>query len=948
MIIFSFIQLRAQTVKNDTILAEKLLEKADTYLQAGNYTASNNLAIEAAEIFRNTKKWESWCYSYNTILYNGHYTKDYDYTIELIQQGLSQLPENEYVFQGRMHYFLGFCTNAIGDIWNALSYYEKSLTYFKKANDFSWIDRTLGNISQIYTQQGDYKKAQEYAKIAISYAKENKDALTIWKNTKSLGEAYFYAREFKKAQQTFSAAQQLQDDQDGTFELFEADILFQLGNYEAAATLTKKALRLATTCKTGTYICEDNVFGATKLLGQIYLDQQQPEKALQQFTTCLQFIDSWGDDIENGRLYILIGDAHARLQAYTTALENYQKALHSFIPSFKETDPSKNPPETLWTPDIWLMEIFKNKGDCFRAKYQSTTDTKWLHLTAEHYQLAVNSSELVRLHFSENDSKLLLGSYSNAFYEDLIYAKLELHALTKEVVYQEEAFQIAQRANAFVLRKFINEQKALQAANIPKETIAKFKQYEKELAIFNRKVKDSINYVQSLEKRIETKENFENLKKSIAKNYPKFDKLRNDLQGISVKALQARLNENTQLIKYFLGEETLYTFSITKEHFHIDQIAVPDDFETTIQQYRNALSDIDFIHNNPITAEAHYLQTASTLYNLLLKTPLQRIENKNITELTIIPDGILHTISFQALLMKPSKSWTSIANAVVKKYAIGYHYFCKMVGNTQLRTSQNKHFSAFGVAMNETTLNYMESLHPTAKKATAALRNSLSTLTFSADEAQQLAELMQGTSWIQEEATKTNFITQAMRSKSIHLATHALVNIENPDTSSLIFTKSNDNLSNLLRLDEIYNHTFAADMITLSACNTGFGKYHKGEGLQSLARAFNFANIPSVTATLWSIPDAASAKIMKLYYTYLQDGFPKHVALQKAQISYAENDEISSPASRLPFYWSAWTHIGDATSVSFKQKKGFSSYVILLFFLVYILIDFAILKELKK
>lgn len=117
-------------------------------------------------------------------------------------------------------------------------------------------------------------------------------------------------------------------------------------------------------------------------------------------------------------------------------------------------------------------------------------------------------------------------------------------------------------------------------------------------------------------------------------------------------------------------------------------------------------------------------------------------------------------------------------------------------------------------------------------------------------------------------------------------------------------------------------------MITMSACNTGFGKYQKGEGLQSLARALNFGKIPSVTVTLWSIPDASSVKIMKLYYTYLQNGHSKNSALQKAQIEYFENDEISSPASRLPFYWSTWTHIGDDASISFKQNSNFSTYLI--------------------
>lgn len=956
IIAFSIQKTIAQTVQNDTVFAKKLLQKVDILADQEKYIEANKVALEAATIFQKAKNWNLWYKAYSAIFYNGFYSKDYETSVQLIEKGIVQLPKTELLVYGNTQFLLGYSKNALGSISDALTHYELSLASFKKANNYKQIDRILGNISLIYTQQGDYAKAQEYSKIAITYAKQNKDIITIWKNIRTLGDAYFYAGEFKNAKKAYKKAQHIKDDNDGTFELYEAEILFELKDYETALEATKEAIYLTENCEKDTskdiYACQRNFNAASELLGRIYLQLQQIDKALTQFQSCLQRMKTNGNQRRVGQLYIAIGDALVEQKSYDKALTNYQKALHTFIPDFKENDPNKNPSENLWTLEIWLMEIFRNKGDCYFNKYQKSKNKDWLRIAAKNYEFAVNISEKIRLNFSETKSKVILGSYTNEFYEELIKAKLALYSLTKEEKYQKEAFQISQRANAFVLRGLMNEQQALKAANIPKDTIDLFQEHKKTIAIINRKVEDSIDIEASQKQFVNAKENFQNFKNSISKKYPKFDQLRNDLEGISITELQENIKENTLFIKYFLGAKTVYIFSISDQNFYVDQIELPKNFHTQISQYRQSLSDIEFINNTPDIAEKQYLQTANSLYNVLLKIPLQHTKNNDIKGITIVPDGILHTIPFQALLIKKSDSWTTLDNTVIKKYAIGYQYFCKMMQHKTASISAKETFKSFGLELDEYTLNYLKTLTQDSINNTtinANLRGDvLSKLTFSDDEALQLAELMQGKSWINSAATKANFINHANNATSIHLATHSLVNTKNPSISSLIFTKTNDTINNLLRLDEIYNHDFNSDMITLSACNTGFGKYQKGEGLHSLARAFNFAKIPSVTATLWNIPDASSAKIMKLYYTYLQEGHSKNSALQQAQIEYFENDEISSPASRLPFYWSAWTHIGDNSIIEFKQQNNFTNYVLITLACIILLGGFLWYKKVRQ
>ncbi|MBC8757461.1 CHAT domain-containing protein [Kordia sp. YSTF-M3] len=946
MICFAVHFTTAQTLQNDSILGAQLLKKADSLAEKNNYTAATKTALQAAAIFQKVNDWNQWYEAYKAIFYNGYDSRDHETSIDLIQKGIEKLPETEILAHGKTYYLLGILTIATGNIPDALLHYEQSIAYLEKANDIEWLGIVIGNISQVYTREGDYSKAQDYLKIAITHSESAKDSLAIWKNTKALGSAYFYAGDLNNAKKTYTKAQQLKDLKDGTFELYEAEIQFELENYELALKSVNKALKSANTCETDTneqpylYRCKEVFANASIFLGEIYLKLGQAEKALRQFQKSIPYIEASNNKRAIGKLHIQIGDAQKMLKQYDNALRTYQKTLHTFIPDFTDTNPHKNPAKNLWTLEIWLMEIFKNKGDCFYAKYEESNNEKWLYLAEENYELAANFTENVRLNFTETDSKLTLGFYTNSFYEELIKTKLTLFELTKEKQYQAQAFLIAQRANAFVLRGLLNEKQALKAAGIPKNIIALFEKYVKEINTLKKKIQDSLAPDSLQNSLITAKETFQNLKKEISKKNPKFDVLRNDLKGVTVEELQTKIASNTLFIKYFLGKETLYIFSISQEDFQLNAVSLPKDFQNLVFDYRQSVSNISFINTSPDIAEKQYLQTAHSLYNILLSKPLLHHDaNAVITELTIIPDGILNTIPFQVLLRKKSDSWTNIDNTVIKDYAIGHHYFCKMVLNATEKQNVKDNFISFGLELDQQTLSDAQTDTENSINNTLAsnsLRSNIgSKLTFSDDEALKLAKLMNGKSWINEKATKSNFIKNATNATGIHLATHALLNTKNPNVSALVFTKTNDTLSNLLRLDEIYNHNFNSNMITLSACNTGFGKHQKGEGLQSLARAFNFSKIPSVTATLWSIPDASSAKIMELYYSYLKEGHSKSIALQKAQLEYVENDDISSPASRLPFYWSAWTHIGTNDAIEFKQQNNHA--YLLFFFLSHII-----------
>ena len=116
-----------------------------------------------------------------------------------------------------------------------------------------------------------------------------------------------------------------------------------------------------------------------------------------------------------------------------------------------------------------------------------------------------------------------------------------------------------------------------------------------------------------------------------------------------------------------------------------------------------------------------------------------------------------------------------------------------------------------------------------------------------------------------------------------------------------------------LQVLELYNLRLKADLVVLSACQTGKGKLERGEGVLGLPRIFFCAGARSVLLTLWRINDESAAKFMNLFYRYLSEGNDKAQALRLAKL------EMINTKFSHPFYWAAFVLNGDSKStLNFK------------------------------
>jgi CHAT domain-containing protein len=149
---------------------------------------------------------------------------------------------------------------------------------------------------------------------------------------------------------------------------------------------------------------------------------------------------------------------------------------------------------------------------------------------------------------------------------------------------------------------------------------------------------------------------------------------------------------------------------------------------------------------------------------------------------------------------------------------------------------------------------------------------------------------------------------------------HGILNKKLPQNSALAFTEQKDSSQDaFLYAYEISQLPIRADLIVLSACETGYGKFQQGEGVLSLGRSFFYAGAPSLVMSLWSINDQATQQIMQAFYQGLELGQSQTQALRQAKLHYLQHTQAQVEAAH-PAFWAALQQVGADRPVALHRK----------------------------
>jgi CHAT domain-containing protein len=390
-------------------------------------------------------------------------------------------------------------------------------------------------------------------------------------------------------------------------------------------------------------------------------------------------------------------------------------------------------------------------------------------------------------------------------------------------------------------------------------------------------------------------------------------------QPLTLPEIQQQvLDEETVLLQYSLSETRSYLWVVTSTSMASYELPAAAEIADAVTQLRKTIT-----HPTSRRNQAAIAQAAAPLTQILL-TPVAeqlggQLANKR---LLIVGDGALQYLPFAAL---PVPGTENNPTPLITQHEIVYLPSASVLSilrqTTENRQLAPKQLAIFadpvfgGVDDDRVSANPRNSSDTALQNSARDLDLALPPrrLTFSRDEASEIAAMFPESERLQalDFAANRQLATSDTLSqyRIIHFATHGFLNSVNPALSGLILSLVNpegtpDN--GFLRLHDIFNLNLSAELVVLSACQTGLGEDVRGEGLVGLTRGFMYAGAKRVAVSLWSVDDEGTAVLMSEFYRQmLQENLSPAAALRQAQLALLQQPDWQSP-----YYWAAFTMQG--------------------------------------
>ncbi len=767
------------------------------------------------------------------------------------------------------------------DFAKATLFTSKALDVFLKNKDYEdGVPRTLYNLGSVSLLTGNYRDALEYSQRGLSYAPDNDMRLLL---TLNMASSLHHLNQTQKADAKYREAL-TQLNQENISKTRAAKVYEQYAKFLLSSQQTDSG-----------YIYLKKALAESQKLYGTASDMNGP------------LISTMGDYFLNYK-----NNPDSALYWYRSALALWQNNDSIQLANYNKT---------------LLAQALIGEAMSLNRLASQSGDINYLFESEKAFTNVLNQMRKLSLALS-SENKLVLSNMLKPVWQQAIRAEYLLYEQTNDSEHLSHAFEFAENAKSTALLASVNNQYALKTADLPDEVFNFENQLKTEMATIQRilagekeKKSPDKRKIPFYESRLLALMNqHDRLIIDIEKNYKKYFEMKYGSKVKSAAQIMNNLHDNELFIEYEFSDSVLYRITLNNSQINLDQITIN-------QKDLQALTRLISIKNTHVELENfqsfnQFRDDALLGYQLLLGN--LDLENNN-NRLTIVPDGILGYLPFEILLESESVS-DSINYRdlpyVFKHHAIAYTPSATLKYNpffNQSSGSTNNRLLAFAPSYPQ----YTDTVEGETRSA------NLKNLPFARKEAIDIGKQMDGDVFTTDMATKENFIAVSEDYGLLHLAMHTLINDTLPMMSKLVFFPSaNDSTSPYLNIYEIYGLNLHAKQVTLSACNTGTGKFSRGEGIMSLARGFIFAGVPSIVMTLWEVQDESGAEIMKQYYSLLNEGLPKDKALQQAKINVLMNANM---VKSHPYYWSSYVLSGDTTPIVPKHQLPWEWLMVIIF-----------------
>ncbi len=844
-----------------------------------------------------------------------HYMADYDQALAYYEKALEiweetlppDHPDFALIFNN-----MGVCYQNKGDYRRAQEILERNLYYTIQVNGEGHFEvaNAYNNLGLNFYEQGDFSKALVFFEKALVIRKQHFEPnhpliASLYNN---IGNCYRNRKEFAKALEYCRRGLEMRLEAFGPNHREVADSYNDLGLYYEATGDYAQALvhyRKALEIDPG----KESAFVADSYfrMGRCYFKQGDLAQARAYYEQAL------------GAKKLALGSSHPEVaEVYTEMARCYpgdpERGLAFIDSALKTLGLNRAGRANLMqvTAPIQALRALNVEGQLQMALYRESGAEPWLQAARSTFQMARRVIERTRRSYQEPGSKQLLLDQFFQVYEQSIETAQAMHQLYGDRQYLEEALTIAENSRNVLLNEAVQKAHANQFAGIPAELV----QRENDLLLdisFNeeqlfseqqkgrRADKDLLAVLQ--ERVFEKKSTYYGLLDTLAASYPDYYELRYGKPDFSLVKLQAQLSIGGEtLLEYFLGDRQLFLFVVSPDTIALFSSPGGDSLNAMVRDLRGQIFSFDMLAGDMNIARGAYIRTALPLFRWLVAPALPLIGSES---LIIVPDGQLGYLPFECLLTEqpaPGGTWKDLPY-MIHQYRISYHYSASLIISARPASDLPSRARVFAMAPEFLPGSGLAPLH------------------YNQEEVKLIRKRLPGRFLLGSQATESAFRQRAGEYRVIHLATHAQANDTTGAQSYLAFSEPPDTAQqSLLYLRQLYNMRLQADLVTLSACETGMGQWQRGEGIVSLGRGFLYAGVRSIVTTLWSIDDQPSAWIMDHFYRNLKEGYAKDEALRTAKLDYLKEN---SALRAHPLFWAAYIPLGDMAPISFQEKAGY-------------------------
>jgi CHAT domain-containing protein/Tfp pilus assembly protein PilF len=833
------------------------------------------------------------------------------------------------------YYQQGKESRSAGRYQEAIESFNKAILISRETRSLDHEVKCLRQLSVTYWEQGNLKDFHTLSSKALTISIAIKNRKEEGRCLNNLGLYYWridnYSSALSAYEKSLSIAQKQNNVVDQADSLHNIGIIWTyLGNFEKAIDYLNSAYQLDQTLTSKTNLASDlNTIGMALIKkGALFDSQNEYVRALEYFNNSLSLAQEAKD---KKRVIIIlnnIGSAKSHLKSYSEALEYFNIALkqadeiddrnslgmiynnigivYANIGNFEEStrfyEKAINLALGIKGGDI-LWEAYLEKANSLRSQKRSED-------AIANYSNSIRVIEEIRSNLAQEELKATyLGSGKRMdAYQNIIDLLSTIGIEQSDKTYEIRAFNYLEKAKA---RAFLDSLEVsevnvsqgvdIKLANQEKEIMREISQLYTKLLLpsLGSEEKTSISI---LIRGFEEKQDA--LKREIRTTSPAYANLKYPEVITYDEARNSLVDKSTTFFAYSLGKDRSFVFALSGGGLKVFVAPARKTLQQQVAEYRKVISDKD----NQDFSLGHVLFKELVLPGL----------DKSTKKIVFVPDDILNLLPFETL----------VSEAGTTRWLVQDHPVSYVPSLSSLR-ELNRRRSASRIRPHKDLLAFGDPFYGANEEnrqnaSTDIFQDFYSNssinffrLKFSGLEIQKIAAAFKPSRtdvFRRQEATEDRLKAEPLTNyRIIHFATHGLIDDKKPARSSIILALDQDpGEDGFLQMREVFNLRMNADLVTLSACQTGLGQFIRGEGIEGLSRAFFYAGASSVLMSLWAVNDEATYQLMERFYGYLRESETPMNALRRAKL-----EMIGSGVLSHPYYWAGFIVNGKSDTVIF-------------------------------